>query len=704
MELFEYDIIQKYRNTMMETLSRSFPALTQQELQRAVEYSINKRFKNHNVKLDNNYAKVSVNTNLLDTTEYMKQRRPILTSSGTLYKRHEEVENLLSKLIYMFVTDRDKNKAEMFKYDKGTELFNKFNLAQTLSKRDANAMYGGCGQHSCLYYNIYVAESITRQGRSYISTSIMLFESFLANNIKFNSLNEVIIFINNIINEKNSRNFKDEFILDKRIEVVEVFTRLVRTIDLSVWMPSEKELVLIWEQLINLPQEDLNRIYYKNNLYAFVNNTFVSELVKYILCELDVPFIDPNKPPKNIKNDLERLYELLFEYVYYRHFYIDKLDRIEYIKRDICCIVDTDSTIISLDAWYKFILDKVYDIDMTIKHEKFDMVDVIKCDEFGDYDLREMAHIVEPSFDYDFYTDEFMETQRKREMASFIPQDSLKFSIINIIAYICGKLVIDYLDVYNDYMQANYTDGTNRPCELIMKNEFYFLRALLNGRRNYANYQVLQEGHLIPKKERLDIKGLPINKTTLPDKIKKELKSILLDELMTAPKVDQISLLKRLVKVEKEIYNNVMSGKTDFYKPDNISSMNSYENPLSVNGIIAALVYNELRDDNMPAINLEERNAILKLKIDVNNKNVHKIKDKYPEQYEKMVNLLNHPTLGSKVNTIGFPIDVNVPEWILEFADVKSIINNNLRVFPIKAGGLQRLENNNVNYSNIIKL
>ena len=75
------------------------------------------------------------------------------------------------------------------------------------------------GQCSSLFYNIYVAEAVTRQGRSYISCSIMLFEAFLGGNTKFNSLNEVITFIHNVVNEKNERKLLDSYILDRNISV-----------------------------------------------------------------------------------------------------------------------------------------------------------------------------------------------------------------------------------------------------------------------------------------------------------------------------------------------------------------------------------------------------------------------------------------------------------------------------------------------------
>ena len=50
--------------------------------------------------------------------------------------------------------------------------------------------------------------------------------------------------------------------------------------------------------------------------------------------------MNPNEPPEIIKEDLGLLSDLIKEYVYYPHFYIDKLDRIEYMQRDIVAITD----------------------------------------------------------------------------------------------------------------------------------------------------------------------------------------------------------------------------------------------------------------------------------------------------------------------------------------------------------------------------
>lgn len=106
----------------------------------------------------------------------------------------------------------------------------------------------------------------------------------------------------------------------------------------------------------------------------------------------------------------------------------------------------------------------------------------------------------------------------------------------------------------------------------------------------------------------------------------------------------------------------------------------------------------------MSAINLDERNKITKIKINVTKKNVHKIKDKFPVEYAKLCRLLEHPTLGSKVNTIALPADTEVPDWVLEFVDIQTIVADAVKNFPLDSIGLRRCGNDSVNYSNIIQL
>ena len=693
-------VVQEYIDVMVDGLKHSFPKLYEEELRAAIEWSVLKRQYNGPASIDNNYTHKRLDGTVLDVIQYIEKLEPIITSSGVLFKKHKEVDNPLSRMIMGFIRKRKEYKAEMFKYPKGSEQFARYNLAQLLEKLNANATYGVLGAPTALIYNLYVAEAVTRQGRSYISCSIMLFESLLSNNVKFNNLNEIITFINNIEHEKPKRKLLDEAILDRSVTLEECFFKIMNTVDMMMWVPTEKEMSLVWEYLCGLSQEDINRIYYKNNLYTFCDLPIVSGLLVKILSLLEEPFMNPNKPPKSIKDDLDTLVELIKEYVYYQHFYIDKLDRIEYMQRDIVCVSDTDSTIISFDAWYRYVLNKVYNIDMPIKHEEFKMIDVIEAD-INDT-TASPCEIVETELDYDFYTDEIIEVKKVIQPDRLIPQENLKYAIINIIAYVCSDLVVDYLNEYSK-LAGSYVEGVK--CRMVMKNEFYFTRALLtNNRRNYADLQLIQEGNIIPEGERMAIMGLPINKTTLSEDVKQKMQEILYEEILAADHIDQIRVIKKLAILEKQIYDSIMNKETKYYKPDNIAAINSYEAPLSVNGIVAAMVYNEMRNENMPAINLEERNKIIKIKLNLSKKNVDNIKDAYPEEHAKLVALLNHPTLGAKVNTLALPVDVPVPDWVLAFVDTQAIISDSLKNFPLESIGLNRLDNDSVNYSNIIQL
>ena len=124
----------------------------------------------------------------------------------------------------------------------------------------------------------------------------------------------------------------------------------------------------------------------------------------------------------------------------------------------------TDSTIISFDAWYRFLLNKTYNIPMKLKQRKYNIVDLVMKDK---YELREMVDYVdeEPVYDYNFYTDEVMEIQRSINMCEIIPQDNLKYSIINIIAYICSELIIDYLNEYTK-LTGSYQEGVK--CRMVI--------------------------------------------------------------------------------------------------------------------------------------------------------------------------------------------------------------------------------------------
>lgn len=331
--------ITKYKEIMMDMLHIAFPLLTEDELALGLDHYISKSFKDFDLKIDNNYKNKQVEMTMQSLVQYILSKEPIITTHGTLFARHGSMPNPIYDMIEEFISLRKIHKAEMFKYPKGSELFERFNLLQLLDKIDANGFYGTTAQHSCIFYNIYVASSTTSQGRSCNSAAALFFESFLNNNVPFGSMNELVEFIYNVLHEDHI--YDSNMIITNHASLEETFFQLMSTTGFG-WIPSEQEMKIIWDMLSKFNQDELDRLFYKNNLYNFIDNPEITKALLYILQSLSAPFMDPNNPPDEIKESLEALYDVLAEYVYYDKQIIDRLDKMATLIRTVSIVQDTD--------------------------------------------------------------------------------------------------------------------------------------------------------------------------------------------------------------------------------------------------------------------------------------------------------------------------------------------------------------------------
>ena len=468
----EFLIIQKYADTAIRMLQLSFPQLSRNELAIAVDYSVRKRMQNGDMYVENNYKHTRINTTVLEMANYILEKEPIITAAGVMFKKHAETTNPLYTLIDEFINNRIAYKKEMFKYPKGSEMFQKYNLLQLLEKLNANALYGTIGAPTSIFYNLFIAESVTTQGQSYTKAMMLAFESFLANNVLFGSLNEIIHYIDNIVTERSERKYKDSDILDEDITLEECFFKVMSSCGFDGYYPDERDLEIVWNLMANLNQEDINRIFYKNNLYYFMDNASMTNMMKYMLVKLNAPFMDPNKPPKEIAVEIDTFWDIMSEYVYYHYQYIDRMGRLDTMIRKVCIIADTDSSIISLDAWYRYNAAKYAEVPMTIKRTLYEPLIEVPFDDFGDpAKLTKPFEEVEEEFDFDFLTNETFVSGYKLAKPFIIdPAEGFRYSIINIIAYCLSKMVVDYLRRY--CINSNSVNKDRPLCKMIAKNEF----------------------------------------------------------------------------------------------------------------------------------------------------------------------------------------------------------------------------------------
>ena len=733
--------IVKYKKQMMRILHSVLPWLSGDELSYAIDYSIKKRWKDTPAKLHNNYTNELAHVTINQMTDYVLSKEPIITSYGVLFRKHGEVPNPTIDVIDGFLINRGIHKKEMFKYPKGSDMFERYNLIQNLDKIDANGVYGLEGLYLSIIYNLHVAPSITAMGRSMISSAIMCFEMFLSNNVQFGGLDEIIVFIDNVRMEAGDWKFDDRVILDSPITKEECFYKLIITCGYK-YIPTEGDLDIVWRIIQNCSQVELNRLYYKNNLYSFMDNRICRELIFNILSNLKTPYMEPMKPPTEIEKPLVYLRDLLLEYVFYNYQIIDRIDRNKNMVKNISIISDTDSSFVSLDAWYHYVLDIVKGYDFKILHQNIDIVeyceniykktgreidptDKVKGIEFFDVDKwgdpvnpNQFAGITfdDPVLDYDFYNDEIIERQRMANALEIIPQDNLKFSIINIMAYILDAVINQYMI---DFTKQSFSYRGDSACRLKMKNEFYMYRVLLmDVKKHYAALQGVQEGNFLGVGGKADIKGIDcIAKTTFSDTTRKALKRILLEDILKAPYIDQVKIFKDISILENQIYTDVNSGSKKYYKPLTVKSASHYAAPLSEQGVKGSIVWNYIKTDDLPALDLNERNSVDIAKIDIRMSTVEKIKDDYPEVYEKIKQLIDPESVAmiwekpvkdifkGIITSIAIPKDTPVPKWLLPFIDIEQIISDNISGFPLSSVGMSKLDNRKgVTYTNIVQL
>ena len=691
------EIIEKYMKDMYNILHKLLPRLNSMELEEAIKYSIHKHFQNHDVAVDNNYTKRKAEMDFLSLSNELLKGNIIMTTQGVLFQKHGTSNNPFYNFIQYLVDKRDEAKTEMKKHPKGSELYNKYNLQQLNYKVSCNALYGCAGNWSSVFYNLYLCTAVTGQGRGCISASITMFEGFLANNVKFNNLTEVFTFMNNICSDLKKEKsiiptlIKDSFVLDRNVTIEEAFLKIIHNCD---WPFSDSAKKAIWQYMNNLDQQELNVIYYKNNLYKFCENSKVSGLILKILVDLKEPFLNPNNPPEEIRDDLELLKDLLTHYVYYRHIWIDKLERVFTMMRDVVLITDTDSCIVSLDEWYKFVLKRTFNIPMKIKYTREEIKE--KADKY----ILEQQQVQDHN-EYDFYNDKLVEKKRLKYPMVIIEEDNLRYSIVNIMSYVVSQLILDYMVLFGE--NYNTMNNHDRKCLLIMKNEFLFKSLLLtNGKKQYSSIVLLQEGNQIPYDKQLDIKGMQIGKVGIPKSTADRLTKILEYDILRNDFVDQIDIIRSMATLEKEIYESIHNKKKEFHKPARIKSMSYYDNPMGIQGIKASVAYNYIKSKDEESIDLNERNTVLIIKTNLNKKNCDLIAKDFPEHYIRLVELLNKKEYKGNITSIAIPLNSDIPDWIVPFIDYATIIEDNLRSFPLEELGISREKNNSVINSNVV--
>jgi hypothetical protein len=131
--------LENYKQTMKEVL-RLYTPISDEEIDPIIDYSIKKRLSDSNCSVKNTYTNSTANTTLLALADYIASKQPIVTAHGTMFMKHADCPNPMAIVVQQFLDKRSADKKMMFKFPKGSESFEKYNLLQQLDKIDANGL------------------------------------------------------------------------------------------------------------------------------------------------------------------------------------------------------------------------------------------------------------------------------------------------------------------------------------------------------------------------------------------------------------------------------------------------------------------------------------------------------------------------------------------------------------------------------------
>lgn len=611
--------LKQWKEQQADLLRANFPDISDEEIDKFLEEEIKNNLKNPEGVLSNNYVKKSIKVNLLDMIDWMENVQPIIAGNATFFKNQNQGANPSANMLDEFLVNRSKYKGLLKQYHKDSYEYATADRMQKSEKVNANSFYGGNGNEAFVFFNLYCAISITSTAQSLISTTETAFENFLANNTPYLNLDDCVNTIRNIVNEK--RKIDGSFLPNISIDKV-----LKRIINNFKFRRGEKHREVIYNLLSTFDQETLNRIYYKNNIYEFCIIPEIHQKLSFIFTML-TDFRNPNKVPSDALPYLEDAWNFIEEFVVYKHFTFNRIQRLKYEKRKSVIVVDTDSNMIHLSPWVKFITDRFYACDD----------DIIKGK----------------------------------------TEEQLLYISINVMNYFVTQMV-------NGILQK-YTKRSNilkefRP-RINMKNEFLYMRMVLSKvKKRYAGSIRLREGEeLIP--EKLDIKGHDFMKASCTEEVKKYMENVIKDEILYAKDISLPRILRKISDLEDIIFESLHKAEKKFFLPRKVKAMEEYKDPMRIQQFKATTHWNLIYPDM--GIELPSNVYVIKLRLGKKGA-MDELREKYPDIYRRINNnIINSGIEGLKaVETIAIPSNLKeIPQWIVDFIDYETMVNDNVSKF-----------------------
>ena len=202
---------------------QTHPHVDRNTVDTLVSQMIQENLKNVPCVLHNNITHERIETDMVNTFEWIENRNPIMTGNGTFFMQHSEYLAPTVKMLEKLQANRKKKKKEMYQYQKGSVAYTNANIQQLSIKVIMNADYGGSGTPLSPFYSCYLPPATTGTAKNMTTSLICCLELLSGNKnqwAKINSINELFDFIFIVLEDTEERpnRISDRFTVDQVLQ------------------------------------------------------------------------------------------------------------------------------------------------------------------------------------------------------------------------------------------------------------------------------------------------------------------------------------------------------------------------------------------------------------------------------------------------------------------------------------------------------
>jgi hypothetical protein len=215
---------------------------------------------------------------------------------------------------------------------------------------------------------------------------------------------------------------------------------------------------------------------------------------------------------------------------------------------------------------------------------------------------------------------------------------------------------------------------------------------LTRNKKQYAGSLIAREGNILHEPE-TDIKGLAIKKSSTNEYTREYFTELLEDEILNADEIDLSSILNKYKEFEDIVRTSLTEGEVTFSLPQKLNEESGYKFPFRMMQYRGSILWNHLYPEKY--IDAPTKVNTLKLTAD-NEEDIERLKEDNYEIYEKLTEFVfdDEDMAHYGFTTISMPKDVTkVPEWIIPFIDVETLVGDNIRnaIILLESLGFQTL-------------